>query len=193
MSIRKDLGIISHECNHCGKCCQRRGEVSLTPLDVYNISRYLQLTPKEFVESYCDIGNGFDVQIRCTNESDRTCIFFDRDINRSSYCRIYNVRPMTCYLYPLKSRPESKNSFFIDSSAHCPSSAQSMTFSEYVDKASNGRYAEDFEHHKKFCMAVGAFYSDRNSPSETAMFEFFFYNNSIEELKKKIDKYLFGK
>ena len=191
MSMRKDLGIISHECNHCGKCCKRRGEVSLTPLDVCNISKYLKITPRDFISNYCDIGNGFDVQLR-TNESDKMCIFFNRKKDNNSYCRIYDVRPSACYLYPLKSRPENINSFFIDSLAPCPTSKESISISEYVQVNSNGRYAIDFDHYKKFCMSVGAFYSDRNGLSEDQMFEFLFYNDSPEELKQKLTHYLFG-
>lgn len=191
MSIRKELGIISHECNHCGKCCERRGELSLTPLEVFNISHYLRMSAKDFIYKYCDIGKGFDVCIR-SNESNKKCVFFDHDFKDGNFCQIYKVRPMTCYLYPLKSRAESKNAFFLDSAAPCPTSSESLSFSEYVARSSGGRYDEDFTHYQRFCMAIGAFYSDKNSPSQTDMFEFLFYNNSAEEAKQKIEHYLFG-
>lgn len=74
MSIRKDFCVISHSCNHCGKCCQRRGELSLTPLDVFNISQYIGIKAKNFIDEYCDIRKGFDVCIR-SNESNNKCIF----------------------------------------------------------------------------------------------------------------------
>ena len=192
MSKREDFGIISHECNHCGKCCQRRGELSLTPLDVFNISQYIGITTKNFIDEYCEIGNGFDVCIR-SNESTNKCIFFSQDFEGGKHCLIYDVRPMTCYLYPLKSRPESRDAFFIDSAASCPISDENLTFSEYVLRNSKGRYSEDFTHYQKFCMAIGAFYSDRNSPSQAEMFKFLFYNSSAEEIKQKLNQYLFGK
>lgn len=192
MSIREDFGLISHRCNHCGKCCQRRGELSLTPLDVFNISQYIGITAKNFIKEYCDIGKGFDVCIR-SNESTNRCIFFSRNLKGGSHCLIYDVRPMTCYLYPLKSRPESRNAFFIDSAAPCPTSDRKLTFSEYVLQNSNGRYSEDFIHYQRFCMAIGAYYSDKNGPSHSEMFEFLFYNSSAEEIKQKLNHYLFGK
>ena len=191
MSTRKDLGIISHKCNHCGKCCQRHGELSLTPLDVFNISHYLGISTKDFINKYCDYGKEFDVSIR-TNESNKECIFFNQGFNGGKYCQIYDVRPMTCYLYPLKIRPESKNSFFLDSIAPCPTSGEKLTFFEFVEKNSGGRYSEDYTYYMRFCMAIGAFYGDSNSPSQSDMFEFLFYNSSAEEAKQKIDKYLFG-
>ena len=191
MSLRKDTGIISHSCNHCGKCCQRYGELSLTPLDVLHISNYLEMTSKDFIDRYCDVGKGFDVCIR-TNESTKRCIFLGNDPSGCCYCQIYDVRPMTCYLYPLRSRLESKNAFFIDSIASCPTSGQSLTFSEFVSRNSNARYDEDFLHYQRFCMVIGAFYSDKNSPSEREMFEYLFYNSSAEEIHQKIQTYLFG-
>ena len=194
MSLRKDLGLISCDCSRCGNCCQRRGiELSLTPLDVFNISHYLNISTKDFVEKYCDVGRDFDVRIR-TIEFNKKCIFFTHDFEKGScYCQIYDVRPMACYLYPLKSGLESKDSFFIDSGAPCPTSDKQISYSEYVERNSNGRYDEEFKHYKYFCMAIGAFYCDKNSPSLTEMFEYLFYNESAEEAKQKLVIYLFGK
>ncbi len=191
MSLPKELGFISHECNNCGNCC-RRGNLSLTPLDVYNISHYLELSTKDFLDRYCDTEKGFDVCVRI-DDSTKKCIFFDPNFNQKGFCRIYDVRPMACYLYPLKFRPESKDSFFIDSAAPCPSTGKKMTFLEYVEKKSNGRYADDWKHYQRFCMAIGAFYSDEKTLSQSEMFEFLFYNNSAEEATQKLEHYLFGK
>ena len=145
MSALNELSIITCDCSHCGNCCKRCGELSLTPLDVFNISHYLGMSAKEFIEKYCDIGKGFDVCIR-SNESTKLCIFFTRDSENGNFCKIYEVRPRTCYLYPLKPRLESRDAFFIDSAATCPTSGDKMSFSEYVEKYSNGRYDEDFTH-----------------------------------------------
>lgn len=119
--------------------------------------------------------------------------FLSHDSKDDNHCQIYNVRPMACYLYPLKSRPESRDAFFIDPAASCPISDEKLTFSEYVLQYSNGRYAEDFIHYQRFCMAIGAYYSDKNSPSQSEMFEFLFYNSSAEEIKQKLNHYLFSK
>lgn len=33
---------IKFKCDRCGKCCKHRGDIALTPMDVFQISKYLQ-------------------------------------------------------------------------------------------------------------------------------------------------------
>jgi integrase len=41
-------------CDRCGKCCRNRNDILLNPMDVYRMAKYLKITPKELVGTYCE-------------------------------------------------------------------------------------------------------------------------------------------
>ena len=50
-------------CTACGNCCIGREDILLTPRDLYNASKALNLAPTEFVETYCECYIGQDSRI----------------------------------------------------------------------------------------------------------------------------------
>ena len=50
-------------CTACGKCCIDREDILLTPRDLYNASKVLNMAPTEFVETYCECYIGQDSRI----------------------------------------------------------------------------------------------------------------------------------
>ena len=42
-------------CTMCGKCCINREDILLTPRDVYNMAKELEITTKELFETYCEL------------------------------------------------------------------------------------------------------------------------------------------
>ena len=50
-------------CTACGKCCINREDILLTPRDLYNASKALNMPPVEFVEAYCECYIGQDSRI----------------------------------------------------------------------------------------------------------------------------------
>lgn len=192
MSKRKEISTLSHVCNHCGRCCINRGDISLTPLDVFNISQYLHMTTKDFIFKYCEIGEQFDVVIRAQGAFKR-CVFLKIGSKGNNLCEIYKVRPMPCYLYPLQMRPEMLNLFSKDAAPYCSKSKKQIRIMEFVNKNSNGRYSNEYIYIKKFWRAINTYYSHPNGLSEEEMFEYFFYNSSVSEVMSKVDKYLSDK
>ena len=39
-------------CLICDRCCKYRGDIRLTPINVLEISKYLKISPKNFLEKY---------------------------------------------------------------------------------------------------------------------------------------------
>lgn len=91
---------IKFKCDRCGKCCKHRGDIALTPMDVFQISKYLGCSCEETVRKYTRLshrhGNFPQVVIQGEGKQS-TCIFYDRRIG----CKIYPVRPAQCYMFPL--------------------------------------------------------------------------------------------
>ena len=92
---------INFKCERCGKCCKHRGDLGLTPMDVFQISKYLNISCEEMVRRYTRLshrhGNFPQLVIQGVGKQS-TCIFYDR----RSGCKIYPARPAQCYLFPLE-------------------------------------------------------------------------------------------
>jgi len=85
------LKLLEHfECKRCGQCCEL--PVHVTPKEVKRIARQTKLQPREF----CMDVEGL-VYLK------HPCPFFEESEKR---CKIYNIRPEVCRLYPFEtSRP----------------------------------------------------------------------------------------
>ena len=42
------------QCDQCGKCCINREDIVMSPLDMYNAAKALNLTIPEFFDQYCE-------------------------------------------------------------------------------------------------------------------------------------------
>lgn len=89
-------------CNQCGECCRNRDNenaIMLTPLDVYKISKYLNITTVEFIEKYCygycGDNSKFPIVILKTKVYRGVCVF------SKGKCSIHPVKPAVCALFPL--------------------------------------------------------------------------------------------
>lgn len=193
MSNRKDPTVkIAHKCTQCGRCCIQRGDISLTPLDVFRIAHFLKMSTKDFISKYCDIGEYMDVHIRARGPLD-SCMFLQAQhgtTNAKAKCTIYPVRPMACYLYPLRMANGIKNMFTVDKAPFCSRSKKTVPINEFVQNKSGGRYDEDCTHIQKFSSALEIYYDNPQGKSEIEMLEYFYYNNSAKEAEKKVDDFL---
>lgn len=182
--------VLNHKCNNCGMCCRNRGDISLTPLDVLNISQYLHMYPKDFISTYCEVGKYLDVRIRAAGPFD-ACVFLKVNSKGKTYCDIYKVRPMACYLYPLKIVQGYMNVFREDEAPYCPTSKKSVKIGEYVKEKSGGRYAREFILAHNFLSALNLYYIHPNGRTEQEMLEYFYYNESEKELEDKLNSFVF--
>lgn len=87
-------------CDRCGRCCREREDVLLNPADLFRIAKFLNQTPSQVVEHYCECYIGPDSRlplIRLRPKAYRnTCPFLGPE-----GCRIHQAKPTVCALYPL--------------------------------------------------------------------------------------------
>lgn len=87
-------------CDRCGKCCRNRNDILLNPIDVYRMAKYLKITPKELVGTYCERYQGETSRIVVVHllpkEYRKTCPFLGKD-----GCSIHEAKPTVCAIYPL--------------------------------------------------------------------------------------------
>ena len=70
---------VNLNCTLCEKCCEYRGDIKITPINVLKISKFLKISIDEFLEKYTEEVN-----------------------DRSNYkCQIHKVKPMQCVVFPL--------------------------------------------------------------------------------------------
>lgn len=93
----KDSDTVQFECKRCGLCCQNRGDILLTSMDVFKISEYLKITCKEFVREYAMIDEKIPgLVIKSKSEIESPCIFYN-----SNKCLINEVKPYQCVIFPI--------------------------------------------------------------------------------------------
>ena len=172
-------------CNSCGMCCRNRGDISLTPLDVLRMSQFLKMYPRDFIKVYCDIHPYLDVRLKVTGPF-RSCVFLKTNPKGKNSCAIYKVRPMACYLYPLKMIENAPGYFTMDKADYCPTTKNGVPVADYVNDKSGGRYVDDFTHIHKFLRALNNYYIAPEGRTEQEMLEYFFYNDSEKEIENKI-------
>ncbi len=94
-------------CDQCGKCCRNRGDILLSPLDVYHLSIAKGMTGRQILEKYGDryIGSHSNlpvVRLKYREEADgqTTCYFLGRKDGKF-FCRVHEHKPTVCRTYPL--------------------------------------------------------------------------------------------
>ena len=181
-------GHISHSCKGCGLCCRQEKGIGVSPLDVLNISKLLRISPKDFISKYCIIQKDVDVRLATTGLFNE-CIFLHELSNGTYRCDIYDVRPMACYLYPLKMRETIPYFFHWENNPYCGRTKYPVSIKSFVEVKSKGRYEDELKHIQKM-YAVLERYLDVHDMSDKDMLEYLYYNDSVEEMESKLDKYL---
>ena len=131
-------------CNLCDKCCVYRGDIRLLPINVWRISKYLNITVKEFLNQYTirPEGNKLELILKTKGEL-RQCILYDENGKK---CGIHQVKPLQCVMFPLV--PENlKRDYFYDSGQCRLEDAPEITVNEWVN-GNNKIYSKN----KKICI-----------------------------------------
>lgn len=86
-------------CNICDKCCINRGDIKITPINVIEISRYMNISKREFIENYTEHVDNQPLEIVIKSIGNRNrCILNDE---KTSMCTVHPVKPMQCVTFPL--------------------------------------------------------------------------------------------
>lgn len=112
MEEKELLGLKSKanlNCQICDKCCEYRGDIKLTPINVLEISKFLKISINEFLDKYTETATNEEpeIVIKAVGEK-RRCIFND---NKTFKCNIHEVEPMQCLVFPLVPWDLDKNLF----------------------------------------------------------------------------------
>src|SRR5215469_764447 len=108
------------DCRQCAECC-RVTDVQITERDIEKLSKYLGLTPNEFVKQHTAVDeDGSVVLKRVVTERGRgACEFL-----AGNECTVYEARPANCERFPHLLRGsgsmESKMWDFVDRATYCP-------------------------------------------------------------------------
>lgn len=117
MEEKELLGLKSKtslNCSICDKCCEYRGDIKITPINVLEISKYLKISIDEFLEKYTESAPNEEPEIVIKGVGEKKyCIFNDRTTFR---CKIHEVEPMQCLVFPLVPWDLNKD-LFINSNA----------------------------------------------------------------------------
>lgn len=104
-------------CNICDKCCINRGDIKLTPINVIQISNYLNIPIKEFLEKYTDRLEDEPPEIVLKPIGDKNrCILNDEKTNM---CTVHSVKPMQCVTFPLIPIDLERDIFFNQDTCPC--------------------------------------------------------------------------
>ena len=154
----------------CDKCCIYRGDIRLLPINVWRISKFLNISVKEFLEKYTDRpeNNKLELVLKTTGDL-KQCILYDGVGKR---CGIHKVKPMQCVMFPLV--PENlKRDYFYDSGQCHLEDAKEITVNKWVN-GNNKIYSKN----KKICIEWISFIEW----SQTKINEF--SDDEIDELYK---------
>lgn len=102
MDEKELLGLNSKttlHCTICDKCCEYRGDIKITPINVLEISRFLKISIRDFLEKYTEFALNEEPErvIKAVGEKKR-CVFNDTE---TFQCKIHKVEPMQCLVFPL--------------------------------------------------------------------------------------------
>lgn len=117
-------------CSLCEKCCEYRGDIKITPINVLEISKFLKMSIEEFMKEYTIevVGEEPEIVIKGIGEK-QECIFNNRE---NFKCMINKVKPMQCVVFPLVPI-DVKRDLFIDSKA-CPRATnKKVTVNKWVN------------------------------------------------------------
>lgn len=87
-------------CTMCGQCCIHREDILLSPSDLYNMAKELDITVTELYKEYCESYVGSDsrmpiVRLRPRGPVKRCPLLKDRK------CMVQKAKPAICAMFPI--------------------------------------------------------------------------------------------
>lgn len=87
-------------CTMCGKCCINREDIMLSPKDMYNLAKELNMTALDVFNAYCETFIGSDsqfpiVRIKPQGSVKRCPLLKDRK------CSVHRAKPTVCAMFPI--------------------------------------------------------------------------------------------
>lgn len=96
-SISMMAAQLAFKCKRCGRCCKGAMAVMIRPDECRKAAKSLGVSFKNFIKLYTERNRRSEEGFLLKGTSERKpCPFYDETIG----CRIYDVRPTVCRLYP---------------------------------------------------------------------------------------------
>lgn len=120
-------------CDRCGRCCREREDILLNPADLFRIANFLDLTPREVTERYCECYIGPDSRIPILRLKPKpyrnTCPFLG-----PQGCSVHPAKPTVCALFPLGRAyiPQKDKLVYFNQSAPCGSGKTSHSVQDWL-------------------------------------------------------------
>ncbi len=131
-------------CKMCDKCCIYRGDIRLTPINVCEIAKFLNISIKEFLEKYTDRLEIDKPEIVLKTKGKlKECILYNEKIKG---CGIHKVKPMPCVMFPLI--PENIEKDYFYNSGQCVlENAKPISINKWLNGNNN-----IYKRNKKSCL-----------------------------------------
>jgi hypothetical protein len=93
-------------CKVCGDCCRNRDDILLSPYDMYNMSKALNMSCQDILDKYCNVylGSGSKmpiVQVKFKEPLGYTVCPFLKKKDGCFKCDVHDRKPFVCAAFPL--------------------------------------------------------------------------------------------
>lgn len=121
-------------CDRCDTCCKYRGDIRLTIKNIFDISRYLGITPADFIEKYTNEVEGQEPErvLKAVGKYEE-CIMYD---TKNKLCSINSVKPLQCVVFPLVPENIKSDYFYVKGKCNCQNKSL-ITVNEWLNGNNN--------------------------------------------------------
>jgi len=167
-------------CNICDRCCINRGDIKITPVNVVEISRYMNISPREFVEKYTMRleNQPLEIVIKASGNDDRCILNNETD----SRCQIHPVKPMQCVTFPLIPVDLKKDIFYKQDTCNCEEQNEMLVLDWLNGK--NGiyiKYKKIYMEWIRFVEEIQSVWKDIDECTRGEAFDTLYFNYSEED------------
>lgn len=87
-------------CDMCGKCCIHREDILLSPKDIYNMAKELNLSAEDLFKQYCEVYIGPDSKVPIVRLKPRGSVK-RCPLLKNRKCIVHKAKPTVCAMFPI--------------------------------------------------------------------------------------------
>ena len=87
-------------CTMCGKCCIHREDILLSPKDIYNMAKELNLSAEDLFKQYCEVYIGPDSKVPIVRLKPRGSVK-RCPLLKNRKCIVHKAKPTVCAMFPI--------------------------------------------------------------------------------------------
>lgn len=127
------------KCNKCGKCCTNHTGIILTPFDIYNMAKKLEMSIENAISLYCVRYIGKTSQLPIVAFEAGRC-----PLVTEHGCYLGDSRPVICKMYPLGCGYQGNKTTYFYVDAKCGENNSTQTVGEWLTKNGLGEDVDEF-------------------------------------------------